>query len=212
MAHTTDLLGSSVLDSGPLFSIREMTIEDRAGVRELFEGLSPAARYMRWLQPVPRLTGAILHVLLYPDGWNNYALIATDGGRCIGVARFVRYAGRPHVADVAVTVAESHWGRGIGRALLTAVIDAARDRDVCELTFIVHVANRRAARLIRSLGVRLEVSGGVHGRGPAIEAVDVSTYVIPTDAPESDGTLEWDRTTLVVVEIVAGGVRGLCRA
>jgi L-alanine-DL-glutamate epimerase-like enolase superfamily enzyme len=50
---------------------------------------------------------------------------------------------------------------------------------------------------------------GGPGRGPAVEAVDVSTYVIPTDAPESDGTLEWDRTTLVVVEISAGGVRGL---
>jgi L-alanine-DL-glutamate epimerase-like enolase superfamily enzyme len=49
----------------------------------------------------------------------------------------------------------------------------------------------------------------VIGRGPKIEAVDVSTYVIPTDAPESDGTLEWDRTTLVVVEIAAGGARGL---
>jgi L-alanine-DL-glutamate epimerase-like enolase superfamily enzyme len=33
--------------------------------------------------------------------------------------------------------------------------------------------------------------------------------VIPTDAPESDGTLEWDRTTLVVVELTAGDTRGL---
>jgi len=49
----------------------------------------------------------------------------------------------------------------------------------------------------------------IHGRGPTIDAIDVSTFVIPTDAPESDGTLEWDRTTLVVVEISAGGVHGL---
>ncbi|HET7340143.1 MAG TPA: enolase C-terminal domain-like protein [Methylomirabilota bacterium] len=33
--------------------------------------------------------------------------------------------------------------------------------------------------------------------------------MIPTDAPESDGTLAWDRTTLVVVEAVAGGRTGL---
>ncbi|HEY4187433.1 MAG TPA: enolase C-terminal domain-like protein [Polyangia bacterium] len=39
--------------------------------------------------------------------------------------------------------------------------------------------------------------------------VRTSVFVIPTDAPESDGTLEWDRTTLVVVEISAGAVRGL---
>jgi hypothetical protein len=42
-----------------------------------------------------------------------------------------------------------------------------------------------------------------------IEQVDVSAFTVPTDFPESDGTLEWDATTLVVVEIAAGGQRGL---
>ena len=42
-----------------------------------------------------------------------------------------------------------------------------------------------------------------------IEAVEVSAYTIPTDFPESDGTLEWSATTLVVVEVAAGGERGL---
>src|SRR5436190_23501508 len=56
---------------------------------------------------------------------------------------------------------------------------------------------------------RVERAADRDGRGPVIEAVDVSTYVIPTDALESDGTFAWDRTTLVVVEITAGGVRGL---
>lgn len=42
-----------------------------------------------------------------------------------------------------------------------------------------------------------------------IEALDVEAYKIPTDAPESDGTLEWDATTLVVVHLRAGGERGI---
>ena len=46
-------------------------------------------------------------------------------------------------------------------------------------------------------------------QGPRIDAVRVSTYAIPTDGPESDGTLEWDRTTLVVVELSGGGTTGL---
>lgn len=37
----------------------------------------------------------------------------------------------------------------------------------------------------------------------------VSVYTVPTDAPESDGTLVWDSTTLVLVEIDAGGKHGL---
>jgi L-alanine-DL-glutamate epimerase-like enolase superfamily enzyme len=42
-----------------------------------------------------------------------------------------------------------------------------------------------------------------------IERVDVSAYTIPTDAPESDGTLAWTSTTLVVVDAVAGGRHGV---
>jgi L-alanine-DL-glutamate epimerase-like enolase superfamily enzyme len=42
-----------------------------------------------------------------------------------------------------------------------------------------------------------------------VDAVDVSCFTIPTDAPESDGTLEWDSTTIVVVEARSGAVRGL---
>ena len=43
----------------------------------------------------------------------------------------------------------------------------------------------------------------------AIDAVDVSAYRIPTDAPESDGTLAWDSTTLVLVRAHGGGQHGL---
>jgi hypothetical protein len=42
-----------------------------------------------------------------------------------------------------------------------------------------------------------------------VERLDVSAYTIPTDQPEADGTLEWDSTTIVVVEVAAGDERGL---
>lgn len=41
-----------------------------------------------------------------------------------------------------------------------------------------------------------------------IKAVRTAAYKIPTDAPESDGTLQWDSTTMVTVEIEAGGKTG----
>src|SRR6476646_846119 len=37
----------------------------------------------------------------------------------------------------------------------------------------------------------------------------VHTFTVPTDSPESDGTLEWDSTTMVLVEVSAGGQTGL---
>ena len=42
-----------------------------------------------------------------------------------------------------------------------------------------------------------------------IRQVDVSCYTIPTDFPESDGTLQWDSTTMVVVEVAAAEQKGL---
>src|SRR5919204_5861687 len=42
-----------------------------------------------------------------------------------------------------------------------------------------------------------------------LEGLDVSAYEIPTGEPESDGTLEWDSTTVVVVEARAGDELGL---
>ena len=42
-----------------------------------------------------------------------------------------------------------------------------------------------------------------------VERLDVSAYTIPTDEPESDGTLEWDSTTIVIAEAHAGGKAGL---
>lgn len=45
--------------------------------------------------------------------------------------------------------------------------------------------------------------------GTSVERVDVSAYTIPTDAPEGDGTLRWDTTTLVLCEIHAAGQFGI---
>ncbi|MDX1658432.1 MAG: enolase C-terminal domain-like protein [Nitriliruptorales bacterium] len=48
------------------------------------------------------------------------------------------------------------------------------------------------------------------GTGPPIEEVRVSAYTIPTETDvEQDGTLTWDDTTIVVVEVEAGGQTGL---
>ena len=42
-----------------------------------------------------------------------------------------------------------------------------------------------------------------------IDRLTVATYTVPTDLPESDGTLEWDKTTLVLVDASAAGKSGL---
>jgi L-alanine-DL-glutamate epimerase-like enolase superfamily enzyme len=44
---------------------------------------------------------------------------------------------------------------------------------------------------------------------PVVSSGKVSAFRIPTDLPESDGTAEWDATTIVIVELTAGGVTSL---
>jgi L-alanine-DL-glutamate epimerase-like enolase superfamily enzyme len=42
-----------------------------------------------------------------------------------------------------------------------------------------------------------------------VDSIKVSAYTIPTDAPEADGTIEWNSTTMVLVEIEGGGKKGI---
>ena len=45
--------------------------------------------------------------------------------------------------------------------------------------------------------------------GPIVREVTAAVYVIPTDAPEADGTLAWDKTTMVLASARAGAARGI---
>ena len=45
--------------------------------------------------------------------------------------------------------------------------------------------------------------------GDAIETVHVAVYTVPTDQPEADGTLAWDATTVVVLQVGVGPTAGL---
>ncbi len=42
-----------------------------------------------------------------------------------------------------------------------------------------------------------------------IEQLEVGVFQVPTDSPESDGTLEWDSTVVVLVRARSGSARGL---
>jgi len=45
--------------------------------------------------------------------------------------------------------------------------------------------------------------------GGPIEGLQAAAYRIPTDGPEADGTIAWEFTTLVVVQVRAGGHTGI---
>ena len=53
------------------------------------------------------------------------------------------------------------------------------------------------------------LSPQIKDKGPCIARMQVSAFTIPTATPESDGTLEWNATTLVLVEVEGGGKIGV---
>jgi ribosomal protein S18 acetylase RimI-like enzyme len=80
------------------------------------------------------------------DGEEDGAIVGL-----LGVHRGERHANR-HVGDIGISVAASHRGRGVGRALMLAAETWARQSGVRKLTLGVFEDNERALRLYRSLG------------------------------------------------------------
>ena len=52
-------------------------------------------------------------------------------------------------------------------------------------------------------------AGAAQAGGPPIRRVTVTAYAVPTEKPESDGTLAWHETLLVLAGVEAGGCTGL---
>jgi ribosomal-protein-alanine N-acetyltransferase len=90
---------------------------------------------------------------------DRYYLVAEEDGRVVGYAGLLAPAsrrarrGRGGQADVlTMAVASSHWGRGIGSALLEALLAEAAARGCTEVFLEVRVDNPRAQRLYRRHG------------------------------------------------------------
>jgi phosphinothricin acetyltransferase len=87
----------------------------------------------------------------------EHRLVAELEGRVAGWVALTPYSRRTvyrGVADASVYVAESARGRGVGRALLTAVIESARMGGLWTLQAGVFPENAASLALHRSLGFR----------------------------------------------------------
>ena len=87
-------------------------------------------------------------------GPDDVFVVAERGGVVLGSAGWRRFAGRrAHVAAVGMGVHDDHVGRGIGTALLAALVDAAdRWYAVRRLELSVYTDNAGAIRLYRRFG------------------------------------------------------------
>jgi putative acetyltransferase len=91
-----------------------------------------------------------------PEGMTG--IVAVLEGRLVGNAGLIQLKGRrSHVGDIGISVHDDFCGRGIGSALIAALIDAADNwLNLRRLELTVYVDNEPAIRLYRKFGFEIE--------------------------------------------------------
>jgi RimJ/RimL family protein N-acetyltransferase len=135
---------------------------DARALREGFRRLSPQARRSRFLTALPDLDDAMIRRLVDSvDGVRHIALVLIvfppDGHEePVGVARLVQDPADPATADIAVTVTDQWQGRGVGTALVSALMQR-RPAAVSRLHTAVEAGNHASLALLAGVG---QVSSG----------------------------------------------------
>ncbi len=178
------------LRDGTSVTLRPIRPDDKEQLLRGFSKLSPASRYMRFHSFKQALSETDLRYLTEVDGTRHFALGAVtpshdlreDVG--IGVARFVRDDDEPDLAEAAITVADDHQGKGLGKLLLMRLAEAARERGIRRFRAEVLAENTPMVHLLRAAGAQVVKTDG---RSLVLE-VPVSLPAEP-GVDESEGPL-----------------------
>src|SRR5437879_1124090 len=92
------------------------------------------------------------------DGTRGFLMLAGDDGRVVGVAYVATILSAEHCGPVAwleeLYVKPKHRSRGIGTALVTAILEHARQTGMVAMDLEIDAGHRRAASLYRRFGFR----------------------------------------------------------
>jgi GNAT superfamily N-acetyltransferase len=152
-----------VLRDGTRILVRPVLPEDRERLREGFARLSARSRYRRFLTSLEHLSDQQVRDLTEIDYDDRMAWVALDPSRPslpgLGVARYVRIAEEPAVAEAAVTVLDEYQGRGIGTILLRVLAESARERGIRSFRGYVLAENAPMMDILHDLGATAAPEG-----------------------------------------------------
>jgi acetyltransferase len=160
--YPMQLIEHGLLQGGQALLIRPIKAQDEALELAFLQGLSERTRYLRLLSPRKLLPGE-LHRLTHIDYSREMALVALLGApgrrRMAGVARYVRDADGQG-CDFAIVIADEWQGQGLGRRLLSSLLDAAQSAGLQRVEGITLAGNAGMLALARKLGFRAEPQPG----------------------------------------------------
>ncbi len=156
------------LRDGTRVRLRAVRPSDKQRLREGLGRLSAESQWGRFFGPKAHFSDAELRYLTEVDGVQHFAVGAVGIGwrrqelAGLGIARYVRLAGEPAVAEAAVAVVDEMQNRGIGRLLLERLVVAALERGVKRFRCEVLASNNRIRHMITEAfgGVCFESRGG----------------------------------------------------
>jgi GNAT superfamily N-acetyltransferase len=146
------------LRDGSAVIIRPVQPDDKELFVAGWEQFGEESRYRRFLGSKRSLSERELAYFTEVDHVDHEAIGARDAvtGEGVGVARYVRLAGTPEVAEAAVAVVDEWQHRGVGGELLRRLTDRARENGVERFVARLFALNHGMIALFEELG-ELEV-------------------------------------------------------
>jgi L-amino acid N-acyltransferase YncA len=144
-------------DGSPV--LRPATVEDAAAVVDMHGRCSQETRAQRYHVPMPRLTPRTARHLCTPPG--GASVVACIGDAVIGMATVAPWEelGTQDltVMELAVLVEDGWHHRGLGSALLTQVVAAARETGADRVVCVVQPGNLAMLRTVSAARLRARI-------------------------------------------------------
>lgn len=136
---------------------RRIRPDDKTKLAAGFERLSEESRYRRFFRLLDHLSDEQLTYLTEVDFQDHFAWIAELPDEAdrpgVAVARWIRIANEPEVAESAITVVDDYQGQGLGSTLLWLLALSAIEQGVKALRVWVQGENVAVLNMLADFGV-----------------------------------------------------------
>lgn len=145
-------------DDGSNLCIRKLKPNDREMVRSYFSDLSSHTKYNRYFRHKDELTEQELEDCVAQNPDEHYVIGAWECSDSqeetllVGTASYIRLNDANESAEFAIIVADAWQNKGVGKHLMRAVIESAKEADIEHMLVYFLASNTGMKKLTQSMG------------------------------------------------------------